>query len=196
MSRRSSARSLLTNLGLSAYLASTAAFAVSAAAGRWQALDALACLVVTCGLVLAALRRPPPRDADARPGVWLLCACSSLYFLAFEEGQAPFWVISLHLAGDASLLYLGRSFALLPARRQLRTGFAYRLVRHPTYATYLLTDAAFVAASPSAWNACVALVGAASLVWRAELEERLLAADPDHAEYRRRTPHRFIPFVY
>jgi protein-S-isoprenylcysteine O-methyltransferase Ste14 len=93
-------------------------------------------------------------------------------------------------------LYLGESFAILPARRRLRTGFVYRIVRHPVYATYVLTDAAFLASSPSAWNLVVALLGAGTLAWRASLEERLLWRDPEYERYARRTRYRFIPFVY
>lgn len=189
------APSLLRNLGLSAYLVALLAWALGDGGNAWQQLDGLLYLAATAGLVLATLRRSAPRAADERWSTWLLCLVSSAYFLAFAEGQAPAWVVTLHLLGDASLLYLGRSFALLPARRQVRTGFAYRYVRHPAYASYLATDLAFVASEPSLWNALVASVGAACLVERANREERVLLGDATYQAYRRRTPHRFIPFV-
>jgi protein-S-isoprenylcysteine O-methyltransferase Ste14 len=189
-------RPWLANVGLSAYLVTLAFYAAGAEGDVWQQLDGALYLLVTAGLVAFSLTRAPPFNSDQRPGVWLLCGVSSLYFLGFEQGNAPSWVIGLHLLGDACLIYLGRSFAILPARRQVRTGFVYRWVRHPVYASYMLTDIAYVFSTPSAWNLAVALVGGVGLVWRARLEEDVMQRDPQYQRYMRATPHRFVPFLY
>ncbi len=61
----------------------------------------------------------------------------------------------------AGKLSLGRSFGLVPANRGIVRSGVYRLVRHPIYAGYLVSHAAFVVGHFSLWNA--ALLGAADL---------------------------------
>lgn len=80
-----------------------------------------------------------------------------------------------------SLATLGRSFAILPARRAIVSRGPYALVRHPAYASELwMVAAAGLASSP--WIA-LALVGLTflSLVPRIRAEEALLAIDPSYA---------------
>ena len=85
---------------------------------------------------------------------------------------------------------------MLPARRKIKSGWLYRWVRHPAYASYLLTDLAYFVAQPSPRNFVVTLAGAALLVTRAALEERVLVFDPEYRAYQQRTRWRFFPYVY
>jgi protein-S-isoprenylcysteine O-methyltransferase Ste14 len=104
-------------------------------------------------------------------------------------------VVGLAMA-VAAFASLNRSLGLLPANRGVRTGGAYRLVRHPLYAAYTLMNAGYVLSNLGAWNAVV-LVGAfAGQVLRIRVEEEFLSADPEYAAYARRTRWRLVPFVY
>jgi protein-S-isoprenylcysteine O-methyltransferase Ste14 len=98
--------------------------------------------------------------------------------------------------GVAGILSLNRSIGLLPANRGIRCAGAYQFVRHPLYASYLVTHVGYIGSNPSAWNVGVALVALAAQVVRIRGEERLLAADPAYAAYMRQTRWRLLPFVY
>src|SRR5262249_15424229 len=85
---------------------------------------------------------------------------------------------SISIAGLAVIiagkLTLGRSFGLVPANRGVVDGGPYAVVRHPIYAGYLVTHAAFVLAHPTGWNLAILITADVSLVVRALFEERVL----------------------
>jgi protein-S-isoprenylcysteine O-methyltransferase Ste14 len=100
------------------------------------------------------------------------------------------------VVGVLSLAALGRSLGLVPAHRGLVTSGAYRLLRHPLYASYLLAGLGYLVQSPRLWN--VAVLGA---VWACQIariisEERLLGNDAAYRAYALRTRSRLIPGVW
>jgi protein-S-isoprenylcysteine O-methyltransferase Ste14 len=96
----------------------------------------------------------------------------------------------------AGKLTLGRSFGLMPANRGIVCQGIYKTLRHPIYAGYLVTHAAFLVAHPSAWNLAVLVVSDAALMIRAVYEERTLAKDAEYAEYMTRVQWRVVPGVF
>lgn len=92
-----------------------------------------------------------------------------------------------------SFLCLGRSFAVLPARRGVVRSGAYRWVRHPAYSGELVMIAACALAAGSGWGWGVWLGAVGLVVMRARAEERVLAADAGYARYRACTPDRLLP---
>ncbi|MBI4264010.1 MAG: isoprenylcysteine carboxylmethyltransferase family protein [Acidobacteria bacterium] len=96
----------------------------------------------------------------------------------------------------AGKLALGRSFGLIPANRGVVVAGPYGTVRHPIYAGYLVTHAAFLAAHPHWWNLVVLVVADGALVVRARLEERVLRGDATYRAYCRRVPWHVVPGVY
>jgi len=88
---------------------------------------------------------------------------------------------------------LGRSFGLMPANRGIVNRGIYRVVRHPIYAGYLVTHAAFLVAHPTWWNAALILVSDSALLVRALYEERTLAQDAAYAAYMTRVRWRVLP---
>jgi len=95
-----------------------------------------------------------------------------------------------------AVIFLGRSFGIVAANRGVKTGGAYGVVRHPMYAGYFLTYIGYVLSYPSLMNVCLAILTLSIQMTRSLMEERVLAHDPLYREYQRRTPWRFIPFVY
>jgi protein-S-isoprenylcysteine O-methyltransferase Ste14 len=91
---------------------------------------------------------------------------------------------------------LGRSFGIAPANRGVVMRGPYLLVRHPIYAGYLLTHAAFLVAHPTPWNAAVLLVADSALVIRALIEERMLGTDVKYQSYCRRVGWHLVPGVF
>ena len=91
---------------------------------------------------------------------------------------------------------LGRSFGIAPANRGVVIRGPYLLVRHPIYAGYLLTHAAFLVAHPTPWNLAVLLVADTALVARALIEERTLGTDVKYQSYCRRVGWHLVPGVF
>jgi protein-S-isoprenylcysteine O-methyltransferase Ste14 len=157
----------------------------------------------TAGLAAMALCRPPARNRDQRWWVYGLCFLSIFYVngYRFDPGQGYFaamvWGrVVIQLLANAALFSLGRSYAMLPALRDVRTGFLYGYVRHPVYAMYMLADLSALTLQPSLWNMGVAAVGATVFLLRAHLEEKVLCQDPIYSEYAQRVRWRFLPGVY
>lgn len=98
-----------------------------------------------------------------------------------------------HLSG---MLSLNRSFGLVPALRKVKTHGMYRVVRHPLYASYLITFCGYVLTNWSLRNLAVALVAALLLAARIQREERHLAQDSEYRAYMGRVKFRVLPFVF
>jgi protein-S-isoprenylcysteine O-methyltransferase Ste14 len=106
-------------------------------------------------------------------------------------------LIVLGLAGSVwSLRALGTNLSVIAQVRGLAATGPYRWVRHPLYVAEILTVLGIVLRSPSLvvlalWALLVLLQA-----YRAVVEERLLtSAQPDYAEYTRRTA-RFVPRIF
>jgi protein-S-isoprenylcysteine O-methyltransferase Ste14 len=96
----------------------------------------------------------------------------------------------------AGKVALGRSFGLMPANRGIVCRGVYRLMRHPIYAGYLITHAAFLIAHPTAWNLVVLIASDTALLVRAVYEERTLIQDPEYASYMETVRWRVLPGVF
>lgn len=94
------------------------------------------------------------------------------------------------------MLSIGRSFAILPANRGLRTGGIYAYIRHPIYAGYMLVYSGYTILNPLGVNFMVLLCCVGMLFWRAANEERLLARDPSWFTYAKRVRWRFLPYIH
>ncbi|MES2129174.1 MAG: methyltransferase [Pseudomonadota bacterium] len=98
----------------------------------------------------------------------------------------------LQMAGLASL---NRSFGLVAARREIKTGGLYRLVRHPLYASYLLSFSGYVLANTSATNIAVYVAALGLLLARLLREEQHLAKEAAYRAYMNQVKFRIIPYV-
>lgn len=126
---------------------------------------------------------------------------STLFMAPIERSSVPgFLTVAIQLLGlgmaTVSLGSLRRSFGLAPANRGVKTAGMYRFVRHPLYASYLVTFAGYVLAYPAARNFALLAVSIAGQVLRMTLEERLLLQDQQYADYAARTRFRLVPGLY
>jgi protein-S-isoprenylcysteine O-methyltransferase Ste14 len=101
--------------------------------------------------------------------------------------------LAIVITGKATL---GRSFGLMPANRGIVCRGIYKVLRHPIYAGYLVTHAAFLVAHPSAWNLALIIVSDLALMIRSVYEERTLAKDPEYADYMTRVRWRVAPGLF
>lgn len=93
-------------------------------------------------------------------------------------------------------LSLGRSFGLMPANRGIVSTGVYRFVRHPIYAGYLVTHAAFIVAHATVWNIVLLIAADLALLVRAVVEERTLALDEAYLTYQERVRWRVLPGIF
>jgi protein-S-isoprenylcysteine O-methyltransferase Ste14 len=153
-------------------------------------------------LVFLLLRRPTDR-ISLRPGDWLLAAGSTFLPLLVSTGStaiSPWLGAGLMVTGICvhvgAKLSLNLSFGLVAANRGVKQAGAYRVVRHPMYAGYLLTHIAFLLLQPSWWNLTVYACDWVLLILRIGAEERVLGTDPGYRAFAERVRYRLIPGVY
>ncbi|MEC7947129.1 MAG: methyltransferase [Myxococcota bacterium] len=160
----------------------------------------ISALNLTVGILFLA-RRPLEAGGGVRRSVLALPSLAAsgvamsfapppsewFFFMSVFFTAATAWSVS-------SLLWLGRSFSVLPARRGLVTGGPYRLLRHPVYMGELLMLQVVGAASGSRLAQLICFGAIPLMAVRILAEERVLAGDPAWGAYVRRTRWRLVPW--
>ena len=153
-------------------------------------------------------------DFRQRGGLWVVAQSILFAAIAVSANLGPGWPgdaqFALSIAGGVltglglgvavwAYRSLGSAFTPYPRPRpsapRVETG-PYRFVRHPVYGGALLFFAGISLAFSYAALAPTAVLG---LLWRAKsgIEERFLDERfAGYADYRRRTPRRFFPYLY
>jgi protein-S-isoprenylcysteine O-methyltransferase Ste14 len=123
------------------------------------------------------------RPTDSEPLVSILYVCVPLMLVGFF----------LQLAAK---LTLARSFGVVPANRGVKIDGPYRILRHPMYAGYLLTQIAYLLNDPSVWNLAVYVAAFGLQVGRILAEERVLNRDPAYRQFAAAVPYRLAPGIF
>ncbi len=167
--------------------------------GNWSYLIFCVTESLTALLFLVRSRpvsvSPDPRDWAIAVGATFV----PFLFLPAAAGwlpQAAALVIGGAVLQLSGMLSLNRSIGLVPALRVLKTGGLYRVVRHPLYASYLLTFSGYLLANSSLRNLLVYLLSVALLALRIAREEQHLARDSGYRDYMARVKYRVLPFVF
>ena len=95
-----------------------------------------------------------------------------------------------------SKLSLGRSFGLLPANRGVVDRGAYRFVRHPIYASYIIGHIGFILGAFNFWNLGILFLAYIFQFIRIREEESVLRKDASYLAYESRVKWRILPFVF
>lgn len=155
-------------------------------------------------LALLYVVRLPKRAGDARPAVILvsLVGSFSVIFITLLPGVPPrayLLLPALLLAAGGlaytmwSLLYLRRSFSILPEARRLVTGGPYGLSRHPLYLGEGVAAVGITVPTIGWAGALLLALFLAAQYIRIRTEERVLEGEfPEYGDYRRRVP-RYLP---
>ena len=146
--------------------------------------------------------RSAPKTVSLAPSDWLVAVAGSfapLFLRPATWGVLPPASIVMTLGimlQIASLISLNRSFALVAARREIKTAWMYRIVRHPLYASYFLIFGGYVLMHTTLANLLVYVLTMGFLYVRIFREEKHLALDPAYRAYMLKVRYRLIPFVY
>ncbi len=155
-----------------------------------------------------ALTRPPPwvQDRSLLSSIAVVVSYAYSYaqvvYLRWVPGN-PVWdvggLVLVTLAAFlsfASFITLGRWFGVWPALRGLTTRGPYRLVRHPMYLAYILSD---IGLNLQEWNfgtALLVMAGWASLFYRIRAEDRILCHDAGWPSYISSVRYRLFPGLW
>lgn len=146
-----------------------------------------------------------PKRRDWHPAAVCLSLGGSFYCLTYQLTAStqliPEWAGGAwQICGIAWQLFaklsLGRSFGLLPANRGVVSTGAYRFMRHPIYAGYLLSEIGFLLANFSTRNLLAIGIWMLLQIGRISLEERVLSEDADYRAYKTKVRYRLIPGVF
>ncbi len=159
-------------------------------------------IAILNGVIAVLLLRRGPELQD---GTWTQHAASlpSLLVAGLCFSRAPAqWAVGpqlLFVGGTATAIwafvFLGRSFAVLPAKRDLVVRGPYRWLRHPAYVGELVMVCA--CAWATGWDGIWApLVLLPLLMLRVRAEEALLSELPDWAAFAEQVRWRLLPGLW
>ncbi|SFM22398.1 methyltransferase family protein [Nitrosomonas communis] len=172
---------------------------------KFQQTNDWALLLVIIAETLGAIFficRSDPQTVSTAPSDWLVAIIGTfapLFLRPAEWGILPVANI-LIMVGTMlqiiSLISLNRSFALVAAKREIKTTWMYRIVRHPLYASYSVLFGGYVLVHTTLMNLLVYIVTMVFLCIRIFREEKHLAQDQTYRTYMFNVRYRLIPFVF
>ena len=155
-----------------------------------------------------ALTRRSPAVTDHSFGVSAAVAVSYGYPYAqvISLQWVPGWslwpdggmvlITSGALLSVISLWALGRRFGIRPALRGLSVHGPYRVVRHPIYLSYVLSDIGYNLQECNLGTAALVIAGWIAMLYRVESEERVMAHHPAWAAYTNTVRYRLLPGIW
>jgi protein-S-isoprenylcysteine O-methyltransferase Ste14 len=96
----------------------------------------------------------------------------------------------------ASLLYLKRSFAVLPTVRGVVIGGPYRIIRHPLYLGEALYVFGVMMIGFSAVSLLLFAITMVLMLVRIDMEERKMSTQAGYRGYSLRVRYRLVPYIY
>ncbi len=146
--------------------------------------------------------RSDPKTVSVDPFDWLVAiggTFAPLFLRPTSWGILPLASIAI-MAGACiqilGLLSLNRSLAIVAAKREIKSAWMYRIVRHPIYASYCLTFTGYLLANTSLANLLIYLASIVLLCIRIFREEKHLALDSLYRDYMGKVRYRLVPFIF
>lgn len=153
--------------------------------------------------ILVMVRRPGPMSVSLY--AWLIAIAGTcaplLAYPASGEPPIPAEIPALMMLAGLFLsfgakAFLRRSFGIVAANRKVQRGGPYRIMRHPMYSGYVITQLGFFLLNPTLWNAAVYVAAWFAMVLRIEEEEKFLSQDQAYRDYKEHVRWRLFPGFY
>ena len=167
--------------------------------GDWSYL--LFCVAETLAALFFIVRSAPV-SVSTDAGDWLLAIGATFAPFLLSPADMAIWPGARYLLAVGSLLQiagllsLNRSFGLVAAQRDIKTGGVYRVIRHPLYASYLISLSGYLLANTSLANTVIYVATMTMMVMRLLREERFLSTDVRYRVYMRQVKYRLLPFIF
>ncbi|MGK5003195.1 methyltransferase family protein [Janthinobacterium sp. LB2P70] len=167
--------------------------------GDWSYL--LFCAAETLAALFFIVRSAPV-SVSTDAGDWLLAIGATFAPFLLSPADMAIWPGARYLLAVGSLLQiagllsLNRSFGLVAAQREIKTGGVYRVIRHPLYASYLISLSGYLLANTSPTNTVIYAATMSMMVMRLLREERFLSTDVRYRVYMRQVKYRLLPFIF
>jgi protein-S-isoprenylcysteine O-methyltransferase Ste14 len=162
-------------------------------------------LLISDGLVVGLTLLRSPTDRVSRSGVDLILAMvgTAAPLLAVAGGHPvvpgpvgnTLMVLGLGLSFYAKLT-LWRSFGLVAANRGVKRHGPYRMIRHPMYLGYFISQMGFALLNPAPSNLIIYAAAFGLQIMRMRAEEGLLGRDPVYADYMSAVRYRLAPGLF
>lgn len=171
---------------------------------EWSVIDG-ALLVSEGAAVFFILTHRFTQNVSLRPADWVLTFIGTTFPLlvrsSTNDALLPLSICAALMSTGFLLqimakLTLRRSFGLVPANRGIKVGGPYRLLRHPMYAGYLMTQIAFFGAHPTLWNFVIYATAMTAQCFRLLAEERVLSRDETYRAFMKTTRWRLVPYIF
>jgi protein-S-isoprenylcysteine O-methyltransferase Ste14 len=165
-------------------------------------LSTLLVIISETLVIILFICRSKPKTVSIRPYDWFVAIIGSfapLFFRPENYGilpQAEILIILGTALQIAGLISLNRSFAIVAAKRQIKTKWMYSIVRHPLYASYFLLFGSYVLVHTSIANLIVFTIMMTFLCLRIFREEEHLSRDPEYRNYMQLVRYRIIPSIF
>jgi protein-S-isoprenylcysteine O-methyltransferase Ste14 len=146
--------------------------------------------------------RSTPSTVSKDPLDWIFAVAGTTFPLLFVPtswGVIPagknliFLGTMLQIFG---LLSLNRSYAIVAAKRKIKTKGMYRFIRHPLYSSYCFIFTGYVLANTTAINFFLYIATMGFLFVRMAREEKHLASDQLYRSYMTQVRYRIFPFLF
>ncbi len=165
-----------------------------------QRIASILGLLVGCLLMVRKPAKKQGSNAQIAAALPSMVVGSLLLRLLIGSNPA-WWMLSISALGAMlSILAfgaLGKSFAVLPSRRDVVTRGPYRYLRHPAYLGQWFVMVGCAGAADPPWLGLALAVGLLPwLALRATAEERLLSQDPAYVQYQEAVRWRIIPGIW
>lgn len=193
------------NLCVSLLLASIFGFFAYAHLVKFLETRELSLLLIIISETLATaffIFRSDPKTVSTIPSDWVVAIMGTFAPLLLRPTsygvlpQAELLIVLGTMLQIAGLISLNRSFALVAAKREIKTTWMYRVVRHPLYASYFLILGGYVLVHTTATNLIIYMITMTFLCIRAFREENHLSLDPVYRNYMLDVRYRVIPCVF
>ncbi len=146
--------------------------------------------------------RKTPETVSIVPLDWIIAITGTLAPLFFRPSdwgvlpEAKYAMMIGMIIQILSIISLNRSFALVAAKREIKTSKMYRWVRHPIYAGYVLIFTGYLLTNTTPFNLSLYAVSITCMLLRIMREEKHLAADSLYRDYMLKVRFRLIPYIF
>ena len=169
---------------------------------HYNKISSLIFLVMESLIIVFVIFRQPPKRVSGLTLDWVVAfiAMISPMFIMPTANEDDVLGLLIQIFGAcltiAGIIFLNRSFGIVPADRGIKTTGIYKIIRHPLYAGYILTDIGIIFNHFTIINLAWIILASVFLVIRILREEIFLIKNESYRNFKAKTRWRLIPYIW